>query len=125
MSAYKKALKKKKVGLNAGSSKAYKKVLTNTPQEGKADYKNEGGVHKFRQIHSVSADQVGGKGGRRYYVGEGGSRSMSLARSKASFDARNKMVSAPADSIPANLVPSYFDDKPKKKKKKKSFWKRK
>lgn len=116
MSAYKKALKKKKkqIGMNAGSS--YKKVLSNTPQVGKADYKNEGGVHQFRQIHSVPAEQVGGGGGTRYYLGTGKSRNMSMARRKASFDARHNMASAPADSIPSALVPSYFDEKPKKKK---------
>jgi len=110
--AYKKALKKKKVGMK--TSKSFSKTLTNTIPE-KAQMTAKDGVYKTKQIMSVSADQVGGKGGRRYYVGEGSSRSMSNSRTKANMRARFKMASTPADSIPANQIPSYFDSPAKKK----------
>ena len=56
-----------------------------------------------KQIYSVPATQVGGtaKDGNRYYQGSGTARSMSVANSKASFNALRTMASSPADSIRA------------------------
>jgi hypothetical protein len=110
---YLKALKKKKdIGMKTS---VVRKTLTNTMPE-KADMKIKDGRYTTRQVMSVSADQVGGKGGRRYYMGEGTSPSMSNSRTKANMRARFKMASTPQDSIPASQIPGLFD-KPKKKKK--------
>lgn len=115
---YLKALKNKKdVGMKVSS-----KTLTNTRDvANKMDVKD--GAYRQRQILSVSADQVGGGSGKRYYLGEGSSRQPGMARRKASMRARSKMVSAPQDSIPSGMIPTYFDE-PKKKAKKKGFFSR-
>tara|TARA_R100001443_G_scaffold72809_1_gene80860 strand:+ start:250 stop:1005 length:756 start_codon:yes stop_codon:yes gene_type:complete len=116
---------KKKIGMNAGS-KVYSGTVSNTRDvANKMDIKD--GMYRQRQILSVPAEQVGGSGGQRYYLGEGSSRQPGIARRKASSRARVKMVSAPQDSIPSAMIPAFFDEpkQPEKKKKRKGFFRRK
>ncbi len=89
------------------------KMLYGTAEVGRS-FSEKGGVHSTKKVHSVSADQVGGGTGLRYYSGEGSSRSPSMSSTKASFDARVKMATAPSDSIKQADVDSYL--KPPKKK---------
>ena len=118
--AYMQAMKNK-IGMKAG--KVVRKTLTNTrPVKSKMDMKD--GLYRNRAILSVSADQVGGGSGVRYYSGEGSSQLPNLARQKAPFRARMKMATAPQDSIPASQIPMMFEDAPKKKKRKGLFRRR-
>jgi len=96
--------------------KVYRKVVKGTPSVGKKVEKGGKG-YKTKSVLSVSADQVGGGGGLRYYSGEGSSRSMSMSGTKADMRARTKMATAPQDSIPKHLVPEYLGQKKPKKKK--------
>ena len=95
--------------------KTYSQTLNYTPLENNLLEETEPGLFDAGAIHSISADQVGGGDGRRYYLGEGQSRSMNMARRIASMMARQKMASTPADSIPAASVESYFDREPEKR----------
>jgi hypothetical protein len=75
----------------------------------------DGDMFTGQVIMGIPADQVGGDDGLRYYLSEPqSSQSMSLADSKAQFDARQKMAFAQADSLPAALVEGYFDRQNKK-----------
>ena len=106
-----KAKKKKKYGYQDGGT-----VLLNTLLENSSVQSPEPGLFDVGSILSISADQVGGEGGRRYYLGEGQSRMLNMARRKAAMRARQKMASTPQDSIPAALVDSYFEQAPKEEK---------
>ena len=118
--AYMQAMKNK-IGMKAG--KVVSKTLRNTRSvKDKMDVKD--GLYRNRQILSVSADQVGGGSGVRYYSGEGSSKLPNMARKKAPMRARFKMASTPADSIPASMIPMMFEDAPKKKKRKGLFRRR-
>ena len=86
-----------------------------TPSVGKK-VEQSGGGFKTKTVHSVSADQVGGGKGLRYYSGEGDSRSLSMSGTKASMRARHKMASTPSDSIRHADVPEYLGQKKKRKK---------
>jgi predicted ATP-dependent Lon-type protease len=102
--------------------KKVNKTLRGTPEEGQRITKKKG-VYKTQKVHSISADQVGSGSGKRFYSGEGSSRSMSMSGQKASFDARVKMASTPSDSIRFKDVP-YYLKKGKIKKKRKGFFKK-
>ena len=105
------AKKKKKYGYQDGGT-----VLLNTLLENSSVQSPEPGLFDVGSILSISADQVGGEGGRRYYLGEGQSRMLNMARKKAAMRARQKMASTPQDSIPAALVESYFEQAPEEEK---------
>ena len=107
--------KRNLLGMQEGGQ-AYSQTLYNTPLENSFAQASEPGLFDVGSILSVSADQVGGEGGRRYYLGEGQSKMLNMARKKASMRARQKMASAPQDSIPAALVESYFEQAPEKEK---------
>ena len=111
-----KAKKKKEMYGYQDGGQAYSQTLYNTPLENSFAQASEPGLFDVGSILSVSADQVGGEGGRRYYLGEGQSKMLNMARKKASMRARQKMASAPQDSIPAALVESYFEQAPEKEK---------
>ena len=111
-----KAKKKKEMYGYQDGGQAYSQALYNTPLENSFAQSSEPGLFDVGSILSVSADQVGGEGGRRYYLGEGQSKMLNMARKKASMRARQKMASAPQDSIPAALVESYFEQVPEKEK---------
>ena len=75
------------------------------------DYKpTDYGGYDVSGIFSVPAEQVGSEGGPRFYLGEGSARNLSLGKKIATARARSKMTTTPADSIPAAMVESYFDD---------------
>ena len=112
-------------GLQHGGN-VQKKSLSYTPIHAQNDFM-EDGLYNTNQLLSISPEQVGGNigDGRRYYLGEGRSRSNSLADTKASFDARGKMAFSPSDSLTTpqamDMFPRYFGiepeeiEKPKKK----------
>ena len=75
-----------------------------------SDLQNIDGKFQAQSIFGIPADQVGGEEGLRYYLSDPRiSSNMSMAMSKAAFDARNKMAFSPEDSLPAALVEGYFD----------------
>jgi hypothetical protein len=77
----------------------------------KFDYEpTDSGGFDVSGIYSIPAEQVGGEGGSRFYLGEGSGRSRGRGKNQARSRARFKMASTPADSIPAAMVESYFDD---------------
>ena len=111
-----KAKKKKEVYGYQDGGQAYSQILYNTPLENSFAQELEPGLFDVGSILSISADQVGGEGDRRYYLGEGQSKMLNMARKKAAMRARQKMASAPQDSIPAALVESYFEQAPEEEK---------
>ncbi len=79
------------------------------------DIGRDGDMFTGQVIMAIPADQVGGKGGMRYYLSEPQrSDDMSMLSSKGQFDAMQKMAFAPQDSLPADLVEGYFDRQNKK-----------
>ena len=79
------------------------------------DIGRDGDMFTGQVIMAIPADQVGGKGGMRYYHSEPQrSDDMSMLSSKGQFDAMQKMAFAPQDSLPADLVEGYFDRQNKK-----------
>lgn len=111
-----KAKKKKEMYGYQDGGQAYSQTLYNTPLENSFAQELEPGLFDVGSILSISADQVGGEGDRRYYLGEGQSKMLNMARKKAAMRARQKMASAPQDSIPAALVESYFEQAPEEEK---------
>lgn len=97
------------------NNKTKKKTLYNTPTEREKNTADKG-VYKSKRVVSISADQVGGGKGRRYYIGEGSSGRRNMARMKAGMDANYKMAFTPQDSIPKANIDMFFADKKKKKK---------
>jgi len=77
-------------------------------------FSEKGGVHTSKSVHSVSADQVGGGTGLRYYSGEKSSKMPTLAGKVASLRARVKMTTTPSDSIKQADVKDFLNP-PKKK----------
>ena len=107
---------------NQKTKSCVKKTLKGTPEVGQRTTKKKG-VYKTQKVHAVSADQVGKGSGKRFYTGEGSSKKMSMASTKASFGARMKMASTPSDSIRSKDVP-YYLKKGKIKKKRKGLFKK-
>ena len=105
-------------------TKTYKKTIRGATDH-EANASTEGGMFKMRQVKKVPADQVGPGSGFRYYGGEGTSRRLNIARSKAGMRALGTMASAPQDSIPQAQIGEYLYPEKKKKKKKGGFFKRK
>tara|TARA_R110002167_G_C12581886_1_gene643510 strand:- start:33 stop:1187 length:1155 start_codon:yes stop_codon:yes gene_type:complete len=62
----------------------------------------------FQQILSVPASEVGEGKGLRYYLGEAMRPQMSLSKLVSGNRAINKMVTAPQDSIPIEMLKNYF-----------------
>ena len=62
----------------------------------------------FQQILSVPASEVGEGKGLRYYSGEAMRPQMSLSKLVSGNRAINKMVTAPQDSIPIEMLKNYF-----------------
>ena len=71
------------------------------------------GVYNFKRVLSVPASQVGGKEGFRYYSGEASADDLQSARDIAGLLANEKMVTAPQDSIPFDMIDRFL--KPEKK----------
>ena len=71
----------------------------------------------FQQILSVPASEVGEGKGLRYYLGEAMKPQMALAKKVSGNRAINKMVTAPQDSIPMEMLENYFlQEEPQPKK---------
>ena len=92
-----------------------KKIVSSETRRGgdRAEYDMEympSGKVKARGLFPMPAELTGGEGGDRWYLGEGEARNRDFAKSRALSRAQFRMASTPADSIPAAMVESYFDD---------------